>query len=110
MNYREVEIIINLQEKGYDHDFIWDMENIRCLQNDLLVSPGDFEILEIHHCSKKIRLNDSLTTIIYAVRLNNCEFRGILMSKYITVHTTPVIPISRKRNIFEKPTNLAYAY
>jgi hypothetical protein len=75
-----IDIIIDLQERGFDHDFIVDHEHIRCLQYNEIIPPDDFEILETHHCDNKANLKNYY--IFYAIQLKNYDVRGILMSTY----------------------------
>jgi hypothetical protein len=79
-DYELVDVIIALQERGFNHDFIIENEHIRCLQYNELIAPDDFEIMETHHCEccKKYK-NGSL---LYAIRLMNYDVKGILMSNY----------------------------
>ncbi|MDO3641324.1 hypothetical protein [Mucilaginibacter sp. L3T2-6] len=75
-----LDTIIDLQERGFDHDFVLDHEYIRCLQNDELIAPDDFEIVESHHCQDKIKHNGNC--ILYAIELKNHPVKGLLMSNY----------------------------
>jgi hypothetical protein len=75
-----IDIIIDLQERGFDHDFILDHEHIRCLQYNEIIPPDDFEILETHYCSDKTYLKGNY--ILYAIQLRNYHVRGILMSTH----------------------------
>jgi hypothetical protein len=75
-----IDIIIDLQERGFDHDFILDHEHIRCLQYNEIIPPDDFEILETHHCDNKANLKSNY--IFYAIRLKNYDIKGILMSTH----------------------------
>jgi hypothetical protein len=75
-----IDIIIDLQERGFDHDFIVDHEHIRCLQYNEMIPPDDFEILETHYCDNKTNLKSNY--IFYAIRLKNYDIRGILMSTH----------------------------
>ena len=72
-----IEIIIDLQE---NHDFTIEHENIRCLQYDELIAPDAFEILEMHSCG--LGAKESRRSIIYGIKLNHYEVKGILMSNY----------------------------
>ena len=73
-----IDIIIDLQERGFDHDFILDHEYIRCLQYGGKISPDDFEILETHYCSEKMHLKGNY--ILYGIQLKYLDLKGILMS------------------------------
>jgi hypothetical protein len=77
-NENVIDIIIDLQEKGFDHDFVLEHENIRCLQYDVQIPPDDFEILEIRPCKKTGKPKNM--AIIYAIQLKNYNIKGILMS------------------------------
>jgi hypothetical protein len=75
-----INLIIDLQERGFNHDFVIENEHIRCLQYNELISPDDFEILETYHCESSG--NDNECSLVYAIRLMNYDMKGILMSNY----------------------------
>ena len=78
----ELQAIVSLHEKGFDHDFVIDKEFIRCMQNNELVAPDDFEIFEVNHCICSTRSQNN--SILYGVFLNNFSIKGILWSSYKT--------------------------
>jgi hypothetical protein len=75
-----IDIIIDLQERGFDHDFILDHENIRCLQYNEMIAPDDFEILETHLCADNLHIKGNY--ILYGIQLRNYNIKGILMSSH----------------------------
>lgn len=75
-----INLIIDLQERGFNHDFVIENEHIRCLQHNELISPDDFEILETYHCKSSGKNNEC--SLVYAIRVPNHEMKGILMSDY----------------------------
>ncbi|BAU51926.1 hypothetical protein [Mucilaginibacter gotjawali] len=75
----KTDIIIDLQHKGYDHDFIFNNKDIRCLQYNRVILADDFDIIEIHHC--KVNPGSKTRSAIYAIQLNNDDLKGILMSE-----------------------------
>ena len=75
-----IDMIIDLQERSFDHDFILEHEHIRCLQYNEPILPDDFEILETHHCEGNQQLNSNY--ILYAIQLRSHAVKGILMSNY----------------------------
>jgi len=77
-----LDIIIDLQERGFDHDFVLDHEHIRCLQYNEKISPDNFEILETHHCTDKGHLNFKSNYILYGIQLKDYNLKGILMSSH----------------------------
>ena len=79
-DFKLVDVIIALQERGFNHDFVIENEHIRCLQYNELIAPDDFEILETHHCQHCNKYNHH--SLLYAVRLMNYDVKGILMSNY----------------------------
>jgi hypothetical protein len=74
-----INIKTNLRKQGFDHTFVLERENIRCLEYGVLISPEDFEITEIHYC--KTPKNDD-NCIIYAIELFPYGVKGILISHY----------------------------
>lgn len=79
-NDKLLDVIIDLQARGFNHDFIIENEHIRCLQYNELISPDDFEILETYHCGSSRDTDGG--NLVYAIRLNNYQVDGILMSSY----------------------------
>lgn len=75
-----ISLIIDLQERGFNHDFVIENEHIRCLQYNELISPDDFEILETYHRKSSDKNDDC--SLVYAIRLMNHDTKGILMSDY----------------------------
>jgi hypothetical protein len=75
MNHQknQLETIIALQERGYDHDFILDHDSIRCLQYDLLIPSDGFQIVEMYQYNENNR-----SIAIYAIQLNDYCVKGIL--------------------------------
>ncbi|AYL94504.1 hypothetical protein [Mucilaginibacter celer] len=76
-NHKLINVIIDLQTRGFNHDFVIENEYIRCLQYNELISPDDFEILETYHCDDR-----EGGSLVYAIRLSNYDVSGILMSSY----------------------------
>jgi hypothetical protein len=80
-NYNtKTEAIIDLQERGYDHDFILNNECILCIQQSELIHPEDFEVTETYRFDGNRRTRDNY--IIYAIRTLNDDLRGILMTSF----------------------------
>ena len=75
-----IDLIIDLQERGYDHDFMIEHEHIRCLQYDELISPDNFEIVETYYCKHRHDIRNQ--SIIYGIRLTHYHVKGILISNY----------------------------
>ena len=76
----KTEVIIALQERGYDQDFVLKDEYLFYVQQSELIKPDDFEITETYRFGGKRRLDDNY--IIYAVTGVNEDFKGILMTPY----------------------------
>ncbi|HEY4195054.1 MAG TPA: hypothetical protein VGM63_05940 [Mucilaginibacter sp.] len=72
--------IIDLQNRGYDQDFIIASENIYCIQRGDSLPPDGFEITETYRFDKQSRTVDK--DVIYAIRSLNDDLRGILMTSY----------------------------
>ena len=75
--------IIDLQQRGYDQDFVLKNEYLLCVQCDELIAPDDFEITEVHRFDGRPRLRDNY--VIYAVRSVHTDLQGILMTSYSTL-------------------------
>jgi hypothetical protein len=76
----KTDAIIDLQERGYDHDFILKNEYIHCVQQSQSICPDDFEVAEAYRFEGK-----SDNCIIYAIRSLNNDIKGILMTSYGTL-------------------------
>jgi hypothetical protein len=73
-------LIIGLQKKGYDVDFILKDEYLLCLQERDLLGPEDFEIIETYQFKES--QDDSETYVVYAIRSVHRDLKGILMTSY----------------------------
>ena len=83
-NYQtKAEVIIDLQERGYENDFILRNEGVLCVQRSELINPDGFEITETYRCDGQPRPNDNF--VIYAIREINSDLKGILMASYVTL-------------------------
>ncbi|RFZ85141.1 hypothetical protein DYU05_05945 [Mucilaginibacter terrenus] len=69
----------NLRNQGFDHTFVMERENIRCLEYGVVISPEEFEIIEIHYCNT---LNNDDKCIIYGIELTSYGVKGVLISHY----------------------------
>ncbi|SDS72778.1 hypothetical protein SAMN05216490_1691 [Mucilaginibacter mallensis] len=81
--HSKTDAIIDLQERGYDHDFILNNECLHCVQQSQLVCPDDFEVTEAYRFDGKKKMCDNY--VIYAIRLLNNDIKGILMTPYSTL-------------------------
>ena len=80
-NYvNKTQAIIDLQQRGYDQDFVLTNEGILYLQASELIRPEEFEITETYRFENSKSLNDRY--IIYAIRSFENEVKGILMTSY----------------------------
>jgi hypothetical protein len=77
---RKSGIIINLQERGYDVDFVLNNGSISCVQDRSLTKPEGFEITEKHLIVDNRCLEN--TCVIFAVRIIDNHTKGILMTSY----------------------------
>ena len=73
-------IIINLQERGYDFDFVLNNGSISCVQDKSLTKPEGFEITEKHLIVDNRCLES--TCVIFAVHIIDSNTKGILMASY----------------------------
>ena len=76
-------LIIDLHKKGYDSDFILKNEFIFCIQQNELINPDDFDIIECYHLDASLGLRNNF--IIYAISCNNVHLKGILIASYHTL-------------------------
>ena len=73
-------VIIDLQSRGYDRDFIIKDEYLVCIQTMQRMCPDDFEIIESYRFDGKDRSCDNY--VVYAIRSVDDELKGILMASY----------------------------
>ena len=95
----KTEAIINLQERGFDLDFVPRNESILCIQHNELLNPGAFEIIGIYRFEGKRKPYDNC--IIYAIESIENDFKGILMTSFTRIENN--IPI---RSWFELASTL----
>jgi len=76
----KAEVIIGLQNKGYDLDFTLNNEYLRCVQDGELISPDDFEITETYLFEKEAQTE--MPYVIYAINSLHNGIKGILMTSY----------------------------
>jgi hypothetical protein len=101
-------LIIDLQERGYDHDFILQNEGILCIQQNELFPPEEFEIVETHRFEGRFRNDDF---IIYAISLTHCAIKGILITpistynKGISIHLWSKLAANIKNTVNEVRSN-----
>ncbi|WP_162996387.1 hypothetical protein [Mucilaginibacter celer] len=76
----KAEVIIDLQNKGYDLDFTLNNEFLRCVQDGELISPDDFEIAETYLIQSEAQAG--MPYVIYAIRSLHNGIKGILMTSY----------------------------
>jgi hypothetical protein len=80
-NYNHIaEVIIDLQLRGYDQDFVIKNEHILCVQDSELISPDDFEVIDAYKFEGAKRLKDNY--VIYAIRSMHNDLKGILLTSY----------------------------
>jgi hypothetical protein len=80
-------IIINLQERGYDFDFVLNNGSISCVQDKSLIKPENFEISEQHLIIDNRCLES--TWVIFAVQIRDSGSKGILMASYCQTGHNP---------------------
>ena len=102
------ELIIDLQERGYDQDFIIQNEGILYIQQNELFPPEEFEIIETHRFESRFRNDDF---IIYAISVIHGDIKGILMTplstynKGISLHLWSKLANSIKNTVKEVRNN-----
>jgi len=79
----KADAIIDLQERGYDHDFVLKNEYILCIQENQTICPEDFEITETYRFKGYPKMSDNY--IIYGIRSFSHNINGILMASPATL-------------------------
>ena len=80
LNDELLDIIIDLHEKGFDHDFILENKVLRCLQYSELFVFDDIRVLEIRGCSVDSR--PRICHYLIGVELIKYNIKGILLVNY----------------------------
>jgi hypothetical protein len=78
--HNRAEAIIDLQNRGYDQDFVIKNEHILYVQDSELINPDDFEVIEAYKFDGARRQRDNY--VIYAIRSMHNDLKGILMTSY----------------------------
>jgi hypothetical protein len=76
----KIQAIIDLQKRGYDHDFVLGKEFLFCVQKSEWLFPDDFEIVAAYHFRNEHARKRR--RIIFAISSVNCDHKGILMTSY----------------------------
>jgi hypothetical protein len=76
----KAKVIIDLQHKGYDLDFILSNGFLRCAQDGELLGPDNFEIAATYQFESGSETD--LPFIIYAISSIQNGVKGILMTSY----------------------------
>lgn len=76
----KAEVIIGLQNKGYNLDFMLSNEFLRCIQDGELISPDDFEITETFLFTGETQAE--IPSVIYAISSWHYNIKGILMTSF----------------------------
>ena len=88
------EAVIDLQERGYCHDFQLKGNDLLWLQEKVLVRVGDFQIVEYHHF---LSCKNKATTIsVYGILAISQSAMGILI-RHNTRYNAHASPIIRKK-------------
>ena len=74
------DVIIDLQKKGYELDYVVSNENLLCVQDKELLNPDDFEIVESYRIENEIEQEEGC--VIYAINSIQNGLKGILMIAY----------------------------
>jgi len=75
--------IVNLQERGYEADYIMDKNGFQCVQDKVSYSPDHIEVIEAHIIGKE---QSSLPCyLISALSEINTGRKGILMTSFGSV-------------------------
>jgi hypothetical protein len=80
-NYPDkIKAIIDLQQRGYELDFIMKGEFLFCPQQNRLISPDEFEVTETYQFKENKGKVDMC--VIYGIQSLQTDLKGILMTSY----------------------------
>ena len=89
-----LDLIMDMNEKGFDHDFVLDGRQICCLQFGETVIADDFEILEIYCCRHLFYKQPKC--ILFGIQLTKYSVKGILMISLKYVVAEVALQLSKK--------------
>jgi len=92
-----LDVIIDMNEKGFDHDFVLDGQRICCLQLGETIIADDFEILEIYCCRHLFYKQPKC--ILFGIQLTKYSVKGILMISLKSVVGEVTLQLSKKLHL-----------
>jgi hypothetical protein len=75
-----IETINGLKAKGYTIDFNIAFDKLICSNNNICLSPDEFEIVEIHRFEGESNPSDE--DVVYAVESKDGKIKGVLTSAF----------------------------
>ena len=75
-----VQAINGLKARGYELDFNLSFNQLICQQNDLCLSPSEFEITEVHRFEGATNPSDE--DVVYAVESRKGGVKGVLTAAF----------------------------
>jgi hypothetical protein len=80
-NYDTVtEALADLKSKGYTTDFNIAFDKLICSQNQTILTPSEFEIVEVHRFEGETNPSDE--DVVYAVESKKGNIKGVFMSAF----------------------------
>ena len=73
-----VDVVIDMQERGFDLDFNLTGSRLLCAQYAVLISANDFEVLEMHYFPRSRQ--SSHERMVYGIFVPSCGMKGILIA------------------------------
>jgi hypothetical protein len=74
----KADIVMDLQRKGYDNDFVMRPEELLCVQKMQTVDPNDFEVAASYRFQAKP--GEDKDCVIFALRSIRDNLKGILIT------------------------------
>lgn len=74
----KADIVMDLQKKGYDNDFVMQPEELLCVQKMQAVDPNDFEVAASYRFQAK--RGEDKDCVIFALRSIRDNLKGILIT------------------------------
>ena len=78
--HHRAELIIDLQDRGYDQDFVIDNHGILNIQQSELLAPEEFEVTETHLVSE--RPSEGGCFMVCGIKSIHSDIKGILVTPY----------------------------
>ena len=90
------EVIIHLQSRGFEYDFLLEEKGLYCIQSHHHLQKKEYTIEECYHFPKS-SVNDSFA-MIYGISCTGQLQKGILLCRHWQSHRSHLLPVQDNRD------------